>query len=131
MTRRDRAEIVIACVLLPLALQLFSAARALHWMRRVPPRRGPSPRPEDLAWGVEYVLRRAPGIWHHSCLRRAVVLGALLRRAGRDADVVIGVRRAAAGAFEAHAWLRCDGVEPYLEPGAVEGFATLRPAALS
>jgi hypothetical protein len=30
---------------------------------------------------------------------------------------VIGVRRPPGGTLEAHAWLRCDGVEPYLEPG--------------
>jgi len=128
VTRRDKAEIVLACALLPLALQLFAATRTLGWVRRMPRRRGPSPAPEDLARGVDRVLDAAPGLWHYSCLRRAVVLAALLRRAGRGAEVVIGVRRAPAGGFEAHAWLRCDGVEPYLEPGPVTSFLELRPA---
>ena len=126
MTRRDKAEIVLACALLPPVLELTSATRALRWMRRTPRRRGPSPQPADLARGVDRVLHAAPSLWHYTCLRRAVVLGALLRRAGHDADVVIGVRRAAAGGFEAHAWLRCDGMEPYLEPGPVTDFIELR-----
>jgi hypothetical protein len=126
VTRRDKAEIVLACALLPPVLEFTSAARTLRWMRRVPRRRGASPAPEDLARGVDRVLLAAPALWHHTCLRRAVVLGALLRRAGRDADVVIGVRRAATGGYEAHAWLRCDGVDPYLEPGPITEFTELR-----
>ncbi len=127
MTRRDKAEIVLACALLPVALEFVAGARLLGWLRRVPARRGPSPTPEQLASGVDRVLRRAPRPWHHSCLRRAVVLAALLRRAGRNAEVVIGVRRAPAGGFEAHAWLRCDDVEPYLESAPVDAWMTLHP----
>ncbi|HUO52670.1 MAG TPA: lasso peptide biosynthesis B2 protein [Gemmatimonadaceae bacterium] len=129
MTRRDQAEIVLACALLPLALELFPATRVLGWLRRVPRRASASPPDASLARGTDRVLHAAPGPWRYSCLRRAVVLTALLRRAGRDAHVVLGVRRAAAGGFEAHAWIRCEGTEPYLEPGPVDGFQELRPAA--
>ena len=44
------------------------------------------------------------------------MLAVLLRRSGHDARVVIGVRRTDAGALEAHAWIACDGSEPFLEP---------------
>ena len=128
MTRRDKGEIVLACALLPPLLELTSAARLLRWVRRVPRRRTASPAPEDLARGVDRVLNAAPGPWHHTCLRRAVVLAALLARAGRDAEVVIGVRRATGGTFEAHAWLRSEGEEPYLEPGPIGSFSELKPA---
>ena len=128
MTRRDKAEIILACALLPPLLEVSSAARLLRWVRRVPRRGSPSPAPEDLARGVDRVLNAAPGVWHHTCLRRAVVLAALLKRGGREAEVVIGVRRASGGEFEAHAWLRSEGVEPYLEPGPVGSFSELRPA---
>lgn len=128
MTLRDKAEVLIAAAVLPVALALFAGTRTLAWVRAVPRRGGASPSAEQLARAVDRVLARAPWLWHHTCLRRAVILAALLRRAGRDAEVVMGVRRAAGGALEAHAWIRCDGVEPYLEPTPVDSFATLKPA---
>lgn len=128
MRLRDKAEIVAAAAVLPVALALFSGTRTLRWVRDTPRRRGASPSPEQLANGVDRVLDRAPLLWHHTCLRRAVILTALLRRAGRDAEVVMGVRRAADNSLEAHAWIRCDGIEPYLEPSPVDSFATLKPA---
>ena len=85
MTRRDKAEIVLACALLPPILEFTSAARVLRWMRGVPARRSVSPAPQDLARGVDRELQAAPAFWHYTCLRRAVVLGAMLRRSGRDA----------------------------------------------
>ena len=128
MRARDKAEILAASALLPVALALFSGTRTLAWVRGIPRRAGTSPAPAQLASAVDRVLDRAPALWHHTCLRRAVILTALLRRAGRDAEVVMGVRRAAGGRLEAHAWIRCDGIEPYLEPSPVDSFATLRPA---
>lgn len=128
MTLRDKLEILAASAVLPVALALFSGTRTLAWVRGVPRRGSASPTPEQLAGAVDRVLDRAPALWHQSCLRRAVVLTALLRRAGRDAEVVMGVRRAADSKLEAHAWIRCDGIEPYLEPSPVDSFATLRPA---
>ena len=40
--------------------------------------------------------------------------------------MVIGVRRAGDGGVEAHAWLCCDGKEPFLERGDVGSFEMLR-----
>ncbi len=128
MRLRDKAEIIIACALLPPALEVIPAARIAAWLRRLRPRRDRSISGERYASAVDRVLDRGALVWRNTCLRRAVVLTALLRRAGRDAEVVIGVRRSSDGRVEAHAWLRCDGVEPYLEPQDIESFVRLTPA---
>ena len=112
-----KAEVVAAALLLPLALELFSGARVMQAIHRVPRRRRPTGEsPQHIADRVDHVLYRLPWIWRRTCLRRAVVLAALLRRDGLDPEVVIGVRRSPEGAVEAHAWLRCGGTDPYLEP---------------
>jgi hypothetical protein len=129
MRLRQKLEIGAACVVVPCALELFAASRVLRWVESVP-RRGttitPPVSPERLAYHVDRLLSSAPGVWRRTCLRRAAVLAALLRREGRAAEVVIGVRRAPDGGVEAHAWLRCDGTEPFLEGGDVGSFETLR-----
>jgi hypothetical protein len=67
-----------------------------------------------LAALVDRILRRLPGPWRHTCLRRSAVLYHLLRRAGRPVELWVGVRHDSAGALAAHAWLVRDG-KPYLE----------------
>lgn len=68
----------------------------------------------ELAGLVSRVLWRLPRPWRHTCLRRAVVLYYLLRKAGRPVELVIGVKHDPEGAVSAHAWLVRDG-KPYLE----------------
>jgi hypothetical protein len=126
-----RLELLIACLVVPPALELFSGTRVLTVVRRIPARRGTPADPRMIARQVDAVLARLPWVWSRTCLRRAVVLAALLRREGRAADVVIGVRRSSAGELEAHAWLRCDGVDPYLEAGDTSTYAPLAGAAPS
>ena len=112
-----KAEVVLASLVLPLALEVFSGAFVMRAIRRSPPRRRPTgERPQAIADRVDDVLYKLPWIWRRTCLRRAIVLAALLRRDGLDPEVVIGVRRSPAGDVEAHAWLRCGGTDPYLEP---------------
>jgi hypothetical protein len=93
-----------------------------------PRRRAAAPGPDDeaLAAYVDGVLRRLPPPWRHTCLRRGVVLYHLLRRAGRPVELHIGVRKDAAGALAAHAWLVKDAA-PYLEPEAARstGFSEI------
>jgi len=121
---RTKIEIVTACAAVPCALELLSADRAFAWLARVPAG-GESVNPTLLAFHVDRILHRGKWIWRHSCLRRAAVLALLLRRSGHDARVVLGVRRDAAGALEAHAWLACDGRDPFLEPS--DSIATFQP----
>lgn len=124
MRLRTKVEIVTACVAVPCALELVSANRSFAWLARTRAG-GESVAPARLAYHVDRILQRGFWIWRHSCLRRAAVLAYLLRRAGHDARVVIGVRRSETGTLEAHAWLACDGREPYLEPS--DSVATFQP----
>jgi hypothetical protein len=126
MRLRHRIESYVACVIVPPTLELMPATRVLDWLARVPRRRGPAADPSALASMVDGVLYRLPWIWRRTCLRRAATLAVLLRRDGRSAEVVIGVRRSDEGALEAHAWLRCDGAEPYLERGETSSFVELK-----
>jgi hypothetical protein len=81
---------------------------------RAGPRNAP---PEaDIAEWVDRLLHRLPGPWHYTCLKRAAVLYALLRRAGTAPELRIGVRREPDGKLAAHAWLVREG-HPLLEPG--------------
>lgn len=126
-----KVEIGVACVLIPPLLELLPASRVLGWIDRVPARRrGGAVPPAQLARHVDRLLALAPLVWRYTCLRRATVLTVLLRRQGRDARTVIGVRRREGGGVEAHAWIRSDGEEPFLEPADVGEFARLeRPGA--
>jgi hypothetical protein len=121
---RTKLEIVSACAAVPCALELFSADRAFAWLARVPSG-GERVTPAQLAFHVDRILHRGKWVWRYSCLRRASVLALLLRRAGHDARVMIGVRRSEAGELEAHAWIACDGTEPFLEPA--DSIATFQP----
>lgn len=107
MRFRDKVEIAAACAVVPCLLELAPASRVLSWLRRVPPRGRAAAPPARLAAHVDRILARAPWIWRYTCLRRAAVLAALLRREGERAEVVIGARRVA-GSLEAHAWVRWD-----------------------
>jgi hypothetical protein len=121
---RTKLEIVTACAAVPCALELLPANRSFAWLGRVPAG-GERVTPALLAFHVDRILHRGKWIWSHSCLRRAAVLALLLRRSGHDARVVLGVRRADSGALEAHAWIACDGTEPFLEPA--EAISTFQP----
>ena len=126
-----KLEIGSACAVIPVLLEVMPASRVLRWIARIPPRAGERVAPERLAFHVGRLLQRAPLLWHYSCLRRAAVLAALLRREGVAADVAIGVRRTAAGAVVAHAWVRREDGVPYLEGEGVQDFVELTaPGAL-
>lgn len=113
-----------ACVALivPPLLRVVSFARVITWLgpRLAPAPPAPPARELDdaaLARWVDGVLRHLPRPWHHSCLKRTVVLYHLLREAGRPVELWIGVRRERRSGepLAAHAWLMRDGT-PYLEP---------------
>ena len=118
LTPRWRLRATLAALTFPPLIHLTSLERITRWIARTP---SPSP-PDDtvddpaLAEWVDRVLRRLPPPWRHTCLRRALALHYLLHRAGRPADLRIGVRRDATGALAAHAWLTHDD-QPYLESG--------------
>ena len=77
-----------------------------------------APTDQVLSGYVGYILMRLPPPWHYTCLRRGIVMYHLLRRAGRDVGLHIGVRKQE-GSLQAHAWLVKDGAA-YLEPNPDE-----------
>jgi hypothetical protein len=111
-----RIRATLTALVLPPLVHVVSMERISRWMAR---RGVPSPDPtvddESLAEWVDRVLQRMPPPWRKTCLKRAIVIQSLLRRAGRPAELRIGVRRDEAGNLAAHAWLARDGLL-YLEP---------------
>lgn len=82
--------------------------------------------PESLGRLVRAAARLNP--LAGSCLRRALVLEALLLRQGRKAELCIGARRGKDGELHAHAWVTLDGF-PLGEPNGIElSFPPLKTA---
>ena len=63
---------------------------------------------ERTIWAVERAVERFPAVG--TCLTQAMAAHVLLARRGHDSNLRIGVRRDAAGRFDAHAWLELNGV---------------------
>ncbi len=123
MTRRLtsawRARATIASLVFPPLVHLISLGRISRWIERREMPTAPDATVDDasLAEWVDRVLIWLPPPWRRTCLKRALVLHYLLHRAGRPAELVIGVRRDEHDALAAHAWLVHGGI-PYLETGA-------------
>jgi hypothetical protein len=56
------------------------------------------------------VTRASPYIPAASCLTQALATQVLLHQRGHSARLRIGVARSARGAFQAHAWVECQGL---------------------
>lgn len=122
-----RLRATTAALLFPPLIYLISLERLTAWVERRPAASSAGPVWDvALAEWVDRVLRRLPPPWRHTCLKRALTLQYLIRRAGGTADLKVGVRRNEAGELLAHAWLVREG-RPYLEPGTerVETFQVL------
>lgn len=119
---------VVAAGVIPPLVHLVPMDRLTRWLspRRGRASRGSAPPDAELARWVDGLLRRLPWPWHKTCLKRAAVLFYLLARAGRPAELRIGVRRVPGDALTAHAWLARDGAV-ILEPGSSDpsGFETI------
>lgn len=126
MARRSwQVRTLMATLVIPVLLLAVPLDRLT---RRLGGRRAASGAPPDadVAWWVDRLMGFLPWPWRSTCLRRSAVLFHLLRRAGRDVEMCIGVRRGDDGALKAHAWLVQGGV-PYLERGEehLDAFATI------
>jgi hypothetical protein len=62
--------------------------------------------PAQLAWAVARVSRHVP---HASCLTQALALQLLLSRHGWPSRIHLGMGRDTTGAWQAHAWVECEG----------------------
>jgi Transglutaminase-like superfamily len=109
-----RLRATAAVILVPPLLYFVSFARVASWLGRSPGGTDQALDDAALARWVDRLLRRLPGLWHRTCLKRSAVLYYVLRRAGRPVELWIGVQKAGANPLAAHAWLVRHG-EPYLE----------------
>ena len=112
-----RVRAALATAIVPPAISLVSFTRVAAVLGRMhagADARDDAPDDAALAAWVDRLLRRLPGLWRHTCLRRSAVLFYLFRRAGRPTELRIGVRKDGNGELAAHAWLVRDG-RPYLE----------------
>ncbi len=111
-------------------LRLTSLARVRGWLDRAAPDRKPGAGERDDRAPSAARLARLVGAAarHHllpvACLERALVLQALLRRAGIDAELRIGVRREG-GEIAAHAWVEQGGTPIGEPPSQVGRYAAL------
>ncbi len=119
LTPRWRLRATLAALVLPPLVHLASMERITRWIGRSRRASPPDDRVDDasLAEWVDRLLRRLPPPWKRTCLKRAIVLHYLLHRAGRSAELRIGVRRDEQSALAAHAWL-VQNDQPYLERGS-------------
>ncbi|HEX4633926.1 MAG TPA: lasso peptide biosynthesis B2 protein, partial [Gemmatimonadales bacterium] len=86
-----RLRALLVALLAPPALEVFSLSRLVPRISK--PSRSPQPVADQaLAAWVDRILGHLPWPWRRTCLRRAVVLYALLRHAGRPVQLWIGVR---------------------------------------
>jgi len=60
--------------------------------------------PEDCVWAVDFAAQRVP--WRAMCIQKGLAVQRLLRRAGVDALLHYGARRATdSGELQAHVWV--------------------------
>jgi hypothetical protein len=123
----DKLLFVQAMFLLPLvdiALRLAGYSRCYRWLGRWA--EAPTgaierrPNPSRAAWLVERAAHNF--LWPTTCLRRSLVLWALLVRSGVRTELRIGFRKPE-GRFEAHAWLEWNGVPLNEKPDVRERYS--------
>lgn len=78
-----------------------------------------------IIWAVEVMGNRL--FPKNPCLTQALVVQVLFRRAGRPADLRIGVRRDTEATPQAHAWVESEGVILIGHSEALQGYVTLPP----
>lgn len=111
---RDRLLIALEVLVTYVRVRTLMLRRGLPAVVEALRRGAPDHRDGDSAvrLGVRLgspVLRTLdPLPWDSRCLMRSLVLLAMLARRGITCSIVIGVRPGSA--FEAHAWVECEGV---------------------
>ncbi len=116
LTSLWRIRATLAALCFPPLVHLVSLERLTRWIERRRPAAPPEAWDGALAEWVDRVLAKLPPPWRRTCLKRALVLLYLTRRAGGAVLLQVGVRRDERGDLVAHAWLERDGAA-YLEPG--------------
>jgi hypothetical protein len=107
----EERRVLLRASLLLLFARLALAGASVAWARRAAVRLAPRSMVSSarLAALVAAAARALPGAT--GCLPRAIALEALLRRAGRAAELRVGVAaRRGRARLDAHAWVEVDGV---------------------
>jgi hypothetical protein len=76
-----------------------------------------------VAWSIAAASGRVP--WRADCLICAMAADRWLRRQGRQPEFILGVATNG-GMFQAHAWLRCEGMA--ITGGTGDGFSRILAA---
>jgi hypothetical protein len=110
--RRDRRQALRALGWLTLAqtaVRVFPYSTIRRAIDRIAPGQvvAAPMTPAECERALRRALRVLPSA---SCLAQAIAAACLLRRAGRDSTLTIGVRFDSAHRFQAHAWLESDGI---------------------
>ena len=121
-------EAAVLAVGIEAALRVLPLSRVVRWCERSRSlaRLLPGTTLDLLARAARRPYHLLP--WPSTCLRRSLVLTALLRRRGRPATLRFGVRREAE-LLLAHAWVECDGA--VVDAASGEGYEALEPALVS
>lgn len=78
---------------------------------------------DRMVWAVDVMGNRL--FPRNPCLTQALLVQVLFRRAGRPAELRIGVRREGGPKLEAHAWVESDGAIVIGESEASRGYVAL------
>ena len=117
-----RAALWLVLARLGLATLPFLRVRAL--CERASRGRPLAGRPaSEIRWALLAAARRLPGT---RCLPRALALQALLRQAGVESELRIGVAKDRQGGLVAHAWVDRAG-EPFLADEDLTAYTALSP----
>jgi hypothetical protein len=98
-------EVGLSCVPIQNLLRIIQRQTKLRTSPRE--KEPPRPTPERVAYCVGLAARMH--VLDSTCLKKALVLYALLTRQGFDAQLLIGAAKAAKDCLDAHAWLECQG----------------------
>ncbi len=112
LPRSDRRAALIMATLVPLlhvSVRLLDYKRTQRWLaRRMPPVDTHQPSADTLhRWVTATTRVQAYSPCPGNCLSRSLALWWMLRRAGVDATLQLGV--SLAGRFAAHAWVEANG----------------------
>lgn len=115
-------------------LRIFGFRKWKIATEKVAPRRLNAPESTERTLKTATIVRMEAAAARHlfftpTCLVRSLVLAAMLRRRGLDAQLRIGARKEA-GQFEAHAWVELDGAMLDPAAGAMPEFVPFDGAAL-
>lgn len=124
-------EIMVVSLGVEIGLRMVPIKRLLHlscWRPIPPTPLIDTARLEELSRLAAAVFRRYP--FRLTCLKRTLILSALLRRRGVPVDLKIGVAKTA-DTLHAHAWLEQDGQVVFEDPATARQFQAVLSLASS